>query len=910
MGAITASTGLFSGIDFDALIEALVARQQASVTRLNARIQEFEAVKTGVDILDANLLSISATSASFSIANNFDGLTVNNPQPDSLQISAEDDAVAGTYRFQAVRKAATDQSVSRGFAAPTQTVGTGTLVIARGGELDPPTLLETLNSGSGVRRGSFRITDRSGNSATIDIGNAITIDDVLDGINETVDLGVTASAVNGKLILEDVTGSTATNLQVVDLNGGSAAADLGIDKSVADDTLTGNSVFEIDETFSLDQVNDGNGLFLTETAPDIKFTLKDDSEFEVTLDGSVTLKDVVDKINDHEDNGGNLTAVVQNGRIELTDNTGGSSTLSVEDINGSSVVRELGIDNAESSGQIIGNQLSAGLSSVLLRNLRGGEGIDQLGEISLTDRSGRTATIDLSAASSLNEVLYAINSAEDVSSNAIQIEARINSVGTGIELVDTSGATTSNLIVADVGGSTLATQLGIAVDDAVTEVQSGSLNQQYINKNSSIANYAPDGTGIATGSFEITDSAGNVGVISISSAVKTIGDVISRINANSSISVTAELNDTGDGFVLIDEAGGTETLKVEEFEGGSTAADLRILGEGIEGGDGKQRITSRIATVVDVESTDTLESIISKINADGGLVNASILDDGSTFNSSRISLTSTQSGEAGRLILDDGGLGLNFGTVVEGEDAVLRLGDNAASSFLITSDDNRFDSVVTGLNIEILNASDTVSEVDVSRDIEKTKSVIQNFVSTYNTLISTSAELTKFDAETNQRGILQGDSLVIRMLSRLDSTVTGLHGDPSSGVRSLIDMGVRIGTGGRLIINESRLDRALRDNNREVADFFLDKDNGFGKKLGDTLKSFSDPIDGTLTLQKNTINANIESTEGRIEQITALLEQKQQRLLLEFVAMEEALASLNTQQQALGALSPAQAQSK
>lgn len=905
MGTITASTGLFSGIDFDALIEALSARQQRSVARLQARGDEFQAIKTGFEILDANLLSIQATATSFTIDNNFDGLKVNNPQESSLQILANDNAVTGTYKFQAVRKASTDQAVSRGYAASTQTVGAGTLVIANGGELNPTTLLETLNGGSGVSRGEFQITDRSGASAKINISDAITVDDVIDRINQNVDIGVTASAVNGQLILQDTTGSTSNALQVVDLNGGSAAEDLGIEKSVSASTLTGDTVYQIDETFSLDLINDGNGLFLTPTAPDIKLTLKDDSTFEVTLDGSTTLKDVVDKINNHEDNGGNLSAVVQNGRIELTDNTGGSNTLTVEDINGSKVVSQLGINVTESSGQILGKQLGAGINSVLLRNLRGGQGIDQSGEISLTDRSGRTATIDLSNAESLNEVLYAINSAVDGSSNELQIQARINSVGTGIEIVDTSGATASNLIIADVGGSTIATQLGIAIDDAVTTLDSGSLSRRYVNESTSLSNYAPDGLGVATGSIQITDSAGNVGVISISSAVKTVGDVIDRINANTAISVTAQLNETGDGFVLIDEAGGSETLTVEEFEGGSTAADLRILGEGVDNG-GQQEIVSRLATVVEVESTDTLDSIITKINADGGLVNASILDDGSTFNSTRISLTSTQSGRVGRLIIDDGGLGLDFGKVVEGDDAVLRLGDDISSSFLITSNDNNFDSVVTGLEIEILDTSDTVAEVDVARDTDKTKTVIQNFVTSYNTLISTSGELTKFDTETNQRGILQGDSLILRMLSRLDSSVTGTNGDSSSEINSLIDIGIRVGNGGRLIINESRLNKALQENNRAVADFFLNDDNGFGKKLGDTLKSFTDPIDGTLTLQKNTIDANIEGLEQRIEDLGILLEQRQNRLLLEFAAMEEALSGLNAQQQALAAFQPVQ----
>jgi hypothetical protein len=80
--------------------------------------------------------------------------------------------------------------------------------------------------------------------------------------------------------------------------------------------------------------------------------------------------------------------------------------------------------------------LLAGLGSKLIRNLNGGQGITTPGSITVTDRSGLTATLDFSSAESLDEILTAINGAvDDSTSDTLSLTARYNSLGTGIEVV-------------------------------------------------------------------------------------------------------------------------------------------------------------------------------------------------------------------------------------------------------------------------------------------------------------------------------------------------------------------------------------------------------------------------------------------------------------------------------------------
>ena len=60
---------------------------------------------------------------------------------------------------------------------------------------------------------------------------------------------------------------------------------------------------------------------------------------------------------------------------------------------------------------------------------------------------------------------------------------------------------------------------------------------------------------------------------------KTVGDVIDRINASTSGKVEARINDTGDGILLVDKAGGSGTLSVSEVGTGTDGGRSQVVGE-------------------------------------------------------------------------------------------------------------------------------------------------------------------------------------------------------------------------------------------------------------------------------------------------------------------------------------------
>lgn len=110
----------------------------------------------------------------------------------------------------------------------------------------PSQNLASLNGGLGVAAGSIRITDRSGQSAVIDLGPATTVQDAINRIN-AANVGVEAriNRAGTGLTLVDSSGGAGA-LTVEEVNGGTTAADLGIAGSRFASTLEGTAVAQAD----------------------------------------------------------------------------------------------------------------------------------------------------------------------------------------------------------------------------------------------------------------------------------------------------------------------------------------------------------------------------------------------------------------------------------------------------------------------------------------------------------------------------------------------------------------------------------------------------------------------------------------------------------------------------------------
>ncbi len=105
-------------------------------------------------------------------------------------------------------------------------------------------------------------------------------------------------------------------------------------------------------------------------------------------------------------------------------------------------------------------------SPLSLALTNGGAGFSP-GKIQVTDRSGAAATIDLTAAQNIGDVISTINA-----NTTVHVQAK--AVGNHLLLTDLTGASSSNLRVQEVAGGTTAASLGLATINSNTPSGAGS----------------------------------------------------------------------------------------------------------------------------------------------------------------------------------------------------------------------------------------------------------------------------------------------------------------------------------------------------------------------------------------------------------------------------------------------------
>lgn len=899
MAQITSSVGIISGIDTGAIINDLISIDSEPVTLLQTQISSANAQKQAYSTLETSLNDMQSIGNTLTLPQTFQNATTTSSDPNTLTATAAVGAAVGSYQLQVARLVSTQQSISQGFADATSApVGAGTITLEEGGgQASSQTPLSALNGGAGVSRGQFRITDGSGNSAVIDTSDDVDLDDVVTQINTAQGISVHALVSDGGLVLTDTSGKNVDELSVQDLSGGTAAADLGIAGTATDGVLTGKTINYISASTALSQLNDGNGITTTTAGQnDFTVTTADGSTINVSLSGAKTVGDLLNDINTA--GGSKLTASIDSAGtgIQLTDNTTGSSTFSVTADNGSQAAAELGLTSAASGNVISGRPVIAGLDSVLTSSLFGGSGLS-LGTINITDRDNHGGAINLSSATSVSDIINLINN----NTQGADVTASLNASGSGIQITDNSGGT-GNLVISN-GSADTASELGIAgtFTTATQTVTGANLQHQYVSANTLLSTY-DGGSGVDLGEFQINNSIGGSSTIDLSQGTfNTVGDVIQAINAKN-IGVTASINANGNGILLTDTSGGSGKLTVTNVGGDTTASDLNIAGTAtgttIDGG---------LEKTITVTSSDTLTTLQNKINALGFGVTATIINDGTAGTPYRLSLTATNSGQAGSMLIDSGTTNLNVRNLVSGQDAAVFFGGgNGDQPLLITSSTNTIGNVINGVNISLLGASSTPVTLSVTQDSSNVVTQLTNFVSDFNTVVGQINTDSQYNTTTNTGGILLGDATADQVSESLYGLLnTNVEG--AGQYTSLADIGITIdansGTNGAtLTFDQDTFNAAIANDPTAVQNLFSQVTTGLGTAIANTVDSLTDPVSGVITVENNTLDTEVEQYQSSIDELNAILADKRQQLETQFANMESTLASLESQGSILDSL--------
>lgn len=448
--------------------------------------------------------------------------------------------------------------------------------------------------------------------------------------------------------------------------------------------------------------------------------------------------------------------------------------------------------------------------------------------------------------------------------------------GVGTTTPPSSAATTGSM------GSGLLSSAGIGSGLNVSAIITALVNAQQAGPAQQI-------------SYQTTQlQAQEAGLTALGSALSSLQGTLGTLGSNLTYtSFTAALGDPtlGTASTLPNAQPGTYNLVVSRL----ATAQSRTSGAYASGAAvGAGTLTVSIggqSMNVTVSSTDTLSAIATSINQSSSNpgVQATVINGSS---GSQLLLTSTKTGVANAFTVSAGsgsssGLSslattLNTAGSNEASDASLSINGIAA-----TSASNSVSGVLNGVTLNLAKTGSTT--LTVSQDTGTVTGAVNNFISAYNSYISTVGTLSSYDPNAKQAGVLLGDATLMSVRRQINGVLSGSVAGNSIG--SLAALGITRNADGTLALNSSTLNSALQSNPGAVQDLFAGT-NGYATRLNSMLNGFT-ASNGVIASRTAGIQSQLSNLSQESAALTARMNVYATQLRQQYTALDTLMSSLN-----------------
>jgi flagellar hook-associated protein 2 len=170
------------------------------------------------------------------------------------------------------------------------------------------------------------------------------------------------------------------------------------------------------------------------------------------------------------------------------------------------------------------------------------------------------------------------------------------------------------------------------------------------------------------------------------------------------------------------------------------------------------------------------------------------------------------------------------------------------------------------------------------------QSVRGNFVNSYNKLIDTVTELTKYNKDTKDAAPLLGDSTVRGIRDQLRREISSVAGNTNAA--SLASVGVTTQIDGKLAADATRLDAAIAADFDSIGELFSGT-TGLATRL-DTIASATLSGASAIATREGNLKTTLKSITTQRASLDERLVQVRARLSKQFNAMDGLLAQLKT----------------
>ncbi|MDG2220545.1 MAG: flagellar filament capping protein FliD, partial [Rubripirellula sp.] len=252
--------------------------------------------------------------------------------------------------------------------------------------------------------------------------------------------------------------------------------------------------------------------------------------------------------------------------IAVVDTGGGAQSLEIEDSGSGTAAADLGIAGTATNQTVAGQSVSA-----LVGTQAGVVTIEATDTLeTLVTKFNDSARYGEAAIQTNEDGTYSFRVRSSKGGEDGRIA--INTTGFDLDLRTSSQGQDATIALSIDGG----VERFLSSSDGVFDIDSDAAGSNVITALTPLSEVA---SGLDQGSFTITDSAGVKSAINIAvEGISTAGDLIDAID-NLGIGVDAKINDDGSGIAIVDTAGGSNTLTIEDVGNGTFAANLGIAGD-------------------------------------------------------------------------------------------------------------------------------------------------------------------------------------------------------------------------------------------------------------------------------------------------------------------------------------------
>lgn len=207
--------------------------------------------------------------------------------------------------------------------------------------------------------------------------------------------------------------------------------------------------------------------------------------------------------------------------------------------------------------------------------------------------------------------------------------------------------------------------------------------------------------------------------------------------------------------------------------------------------------------------------------------------------------------------------------------------------------------VVAGVTLSF--AGEGQSDFTIARDRETIKSLITDFVATYNSVMESTERRGTADVSSGEgakAATLTGDSLLRSIQTRSRSLLTSSDdsGTLDGAIDSLRKIGIwTTGKENRLAVNGEALDEALTQNFQAVEDLFRSYDGGIMRKYDTYLRSLASTVDGSINRHQKGLQGKIDRYDAKIAQMERRLVNYEAQLWSRYTKVETIIAGLQSQ---------------